>query len=822
MKNFLLITGFVLLYGLQLLGQQGTVKGVVTDEFSDDPLISATVYVEEESFGAVTDESGAYELSLDPGTYTLGFKYLGYVEITRKVTVESGSTTTLDIRLEPQGITGQEVVVSGSKRPEKLTESPATIETIYARELEEFASPNAGELLARQKGIDFFRAGVVGTGINIRGFNSNFNAKNLQVTDGRYSTLVATGLPFGPLNTVIKEDIERVEVILGPNSTMYGPNAHNGLVNTITKDPRTSEGTTLATTIGNQGMISGRLRHAQVINDKWSYKFSLERTQAEEFEYVDSVYIDRLDENGQPGSDGKVEAYDELELDRGIEFTKAEAALYYSPNANTDIIFNYGHSNSTYLSPTNVGRNQIKDWRINYYQLRLSGKNYFVQGYLTTSNTDSTYSIDDRTKQYWRGIDAGLSHQQAAGSQSYASGALFADASRRWNGEAQYFDNFFNNTLDVVVGAQYQLDQANSLSTYLLDENDNDYINVAQYGGYAHLEQSLPYGFRVLAAARADYHEIYEFNFVPKLGLLKDFDNGTFRLTYGKGIAAPTILNMFGDLFSGLILGNAEGFTLTDGTMVDPQRVEQLQTIEVGYKGQHFKRKLFVDANAYYNISEDFLSPVQVIGVAEERGGVPIEEVQTGFGIYNGLVATYLNFGMFDTYGFDIGLNYYINNQFSIGANYSYFGYEIDENNLSNDFNNDGVVNKLDILVNAPRNKGNISFNYNGDKFFCTLFMRWVEAFDYFSSFQIAAETQDLVYRGVPVVADARSADSYNYGPLGGFTSVDVNLGYRVNENFTISGQVTNLFDVEMREFTAAPPTGRLYSVDFKMKLPIK
>ena len=71
-----------------------------------------------------------------------------------------------------------------------------------------------------------------------------------------------------------------------------------------------------------------------------------------------------------------------------------------------------------------------------------------------------------------------------------------------------------------------------------------------------------------------------------------------------------------GDLFGGLILGNAEGFTVfnADGSgstrEVDRQRVEKLQTIELGYRGQVIPNKLFIDANAYYNISEDFLSPV--------------------------------------------------------------------------------------------------------------------------------------------------------------------------------------------------------------------
>ena len=178
--------------------------------------------------------------------------------------MQTGEKATLDFTLSV-GASFDAVVVSGSKKPEKLTESPATIETIFAREIEEYAG-NPGELLARQKGIDYFRAGIATPAFNIRGFNSNFNSKNLQVTDGRFSNLIATGLPLGPLSTTIKEDIERMEVILGPNATLYGPNAHNGLLNTITKDPRTSAGTTIALNPGisgdGDGFYSARLRHA--------------------------------------------------------------------------------------------------------------------------------------------------------------------------------------------------------------------------------------------------------------------------------------------------------------------------------------------------------------------------------------------------------------------------------------------------------------------------------------------------------------------------------------------------------------------------------
>lgn len=468
-----------------------------------------------------------------------------------------------------------------------------------------------------------------------------------------------------------------------------------------------------------------------------------------------------------------------------------------------------------------MGRNQIRDWNIFYTQAKLVHNNWFAQIYHTWSHTDSTYAIDDRTKAYYRlkAANPEMPESELA-RRSLESGALFRDASRRWNGEIQY-NNDIDNRFFYTFGVQSQYDMANSRGTYLLDENEDDYITIAQHGAYGQFDYRFGDGLKATAAFRGDFHGVYGFNFLPKFGLVKSGDWGGVRLTYSQGIAAPTILNMYGDLFGGLILGNAEGFTLADGSKVEKQRVEKLQTFELGYKGQVVPRKLFIDANAYYNISEDFLSPVTVVGVTTHRGNQPIQEVQSAFGTFGGLVATYVNFGRFHTHGFDLGMNYFFTDALSLSANYSYFGYTIDEDNLENDFNKDGKVTELDLLVNAPNHKASGALNYQGKKVFGSLFSRWVQAYNYYSSFQIASETIPGVnYRGMPIIENARSGDSWNYGPLGGFVTFDISAGYRINEMFRLSGQVTNLFDTEQREFTAAPPTGRLFSLELRVDLP--
>jgi len=826
MKNLYLNLLFSLL-SVALFAQGGSITGTVTDSSTGEELIGANVVLKGTLNGDVTDLNGKYTISgVSDGTYTVVVSYVGYESQEQSVTV-SGSAE-VNFQLVEGTVFGEEIVVSGTRRPEKITETPATIEVISKKDLENWGSFNTGELLSRLKGVDYVRSGVVGTGINVRGFNSNFNAKNTQVTDGRFSSLIATGLPFGPLSPQIKEDIERVEVILGPNSALYGPNAHNGLVNIITKDPRSSQGTTFALGAGNQNVFTARGRHAQVLNDKISFKINFEYTRGEEFQFADSVYIDRTDNAGNGGPDGIKEGYEELDLDNEFEFIKGGASIYYALNDDSDIIFSYDGSNSTYLAPTNVGRNEIIDWRVQTFHLRYVSPRFFAQTYFTLSDTKDTHSLDDRTKAYYSALDAGSTPEQAFAT-SLDGGARFIDDSKRWNTEFQY-----NNTwgdFSLVTGVQYQKDFAKSHGTYLLDEDENDFITVSQVGWYGQGQYNIGNGFKGTVAVRADDHEVYGFNFVPKLGLTKSIKRGTFRATYGQGVAAPTILNMYGDLFGGLILGNAEGFTVltfddtgaVSGTeQVEKQSIEKLQTYEIGYKGSIVSDRLYADVNAYYNISEDFLSPVTVVGVTTQRGSTPIEDVQSAFGVYGGLVATYVNFGQFETYGFDVGLNYLLTDDITLDFNYSFFDYPIDEDELENDFDGDGTVTKLDVLVNAPKHKGSFGVNYAKNKIFGNVFIRWVEEFDYFSSFQIAAETQDLTYRGTPIVENARSTDSFNYGPLGGFVNVDLGLGYKVTDKLTASAAVTNLFDSEYREFTASPFIGRLYSLELRYHIPKK
>lgn len=850
----------LLLVSAAAFAQRGTVTGKITDADTGDPLLRASVVLEGAATGAFTDASGMYSFEIPAGERTIIVSYLGYKTATSKVTVVAGQAVSLDVAMETTAFQGEEVVVTASRRAEKLTNAPATISVVNAQAISELPSFNVAELLGRQRGVDYVRSGVLGIGINARGFNSAFNPKNLQINDGRLSSLVATGLPLGALSTTVKEDIERIEVILGPSSALYGPNAHNGLLNTITKDPRTYQGTTVALGAGNQKVFTARLRHATKVNDWFAFKLSGEYTKGEEFDYTDTVY----------SVAGGVEfaKYPEYLLNREFNSARGEAGLYFKVAPKSDIIVGYGASNSNNIGNTNAGRNQIRDWRVSWGQVRYVSPHVYANLYHTWSHTDSTYAMNRRTLNYWSYKNAGVDEATAraksistfnfynAGTQSFIDlprGALFQDDSRRLNGELQY-NNSVGKLFDLIVGAQYQQDVARSNNTYLLDKGGD--ITIGQFGGYAQLERKFG-KMRAVVAARADNHDLYGFNFIPKAALVYTTDKGSARITYGKGIAAPTILNLSANIFGGLLLGNGEGFTVTEvdqatqsvvGTYeVAPLKVEKIQTVELGYKGL-FGSKFFLDANVYYNASQDFLSPSvniapergsfdhdnnpatpnipQIRGYATKRGDQAISELTATTTLPNGdkgadIVLTYVNFGQVNTYGFDASLSYAFSKKMSATVNYSWFGYDIDDTDLANDGNKDGKVNENDLPINTPANKLGVGLNYSSKRLFGSVFGRYVQTYDFFSGINVAAATNtDLIYGGNPVVEGKRVGTSFNYGPLGGFFNVDLSLGYKFGKHFTLAGQVVNLFGSEVREFVASPAISRLYSVELKVDLP--
>ncbi|MFQ6115227.1 MAG: carboxypeptidase regulatory-like domain-containing protein, partial [bacterium] len=596
--------------------QTGTIAGKVTDE-DGNPLAGANVEIVGTSMGAATSNDGTYLISnVAAGSYTLKTTYLGFEEMTMEVKVAAGETATVDFALAETTLYGETVVVTASRRPEKITEAPATISVISARDLDNYPAFGAGDLLARLKGVDFVRSGVNGVGINARGFNNAFNTRMLALTDSRNSMLAGgSGIPVGIMDPTIKEDIERVEVVLGPASALYGANAHNGIVNTITKNPRQYPGTTFV--VGGTGgtnssnAVSGRFRHAGAI-EKFAYKATFEYTQGQDYTFYDSVYV-------FSGAPFFRPSLPEKDPDFDFKHLRGTASLYYTILDQSDIILSYGYSRNSFFGITNAGRNQVKDWEFQYLHLRYVSPRLFAQVYNTWIDAGKTFNIATRTAFFDLNKNI-LGQDDATADAGALAAATFIDKSRRLNAELQY-----NNTFGgfyTVVGVNYQHDHVNSEGNYLLDAEGP--IKLDHYGLSAQIEKDLPSDFKVVLAGRLDHIERFDEQFSPKVGLLWNHANGTWRITYGRAYVAPAIIFQDAFIFGGIIVGNGRGLTVQDAEgntrEIDRLETEVVNTVEVGYKGLP-SRNLYFDVNAYFSVFKNFVSPaIPVNGLVTKIG----------------------------------------------------------------------------------------------------------------------------------------------------------------------------------------------------------
>src|SRR5690606_21894347 len=189
--------------------------------------------------GTVADDQGAYRIgALPAGTYTIVVTRIGYTpKRTPGVVVGAGQTVSLDI--EVGGITAilNQVVVSSSRSPEKVLEAPASVSVVGEAAIAARPSVTAVEHLKNTPGIDISQGGLIQSNVVARGFNNIFSGSMLMLQDYRFAGVpsLRVNVPF--LFTGSNEDIERIEVLLGPASALYGPNSANGVLHLITKSP---------------------------------------------------------------------------------------------------------------------------------------------------------------------------------------------------------------------------------------------------------------------------------------------------------------------------------------------------------------------------------------------------------------------------------------------------------------------------------------------------------------------------------------------------------------------------------------------------------
>ncbi|MGA9121557.1 MAG: TonB-dependent receptor plug domain-containing protein, partial [Bacteroidota bacterium] len=221
----------------------GQIAGRVTARENGEGLVGVRVYLVGTVRGVSTDMHGDFVIpNLAAGKYSVMFSSLGYRRETRpEIVVEEGRTTTVDVALESVPIETDPIVVTANKREQSLEEVPVSISVLDATDIARRNAQTIDEALRYIPGVN-----ITGTQVNIRG------SSGYSLGAGSRVLMLLDGIPFiagdtGELNfeSIPMEEVDRIEVVKGASSALYGSNALGGVINLITKPIAEGSATTV-------------------------------------------------------------------------------------------------------------------------------------------------------------------------------------------------------------------------------------------------------------------------------------------------------------------------------------------------------------------------------------------------------------------------------------------------------------------------------------------------------------------------------------------------------------------------------------------------
>lgn len=515
-----------------LSAQTGTVTGRVVDSASGAPLPRATVRlldsVSTTPRGAIGGADGSFVIrGVPPGSYRLVVSYAGYAQLERpNVVVRAEGTTQLgDLILHHSFTRRPGIVVSASRRPQKETEAPASVTVIDARQIATQPALTEVDHLRTVPGLDIVQNGLTQNTVVARGFNNAFSGSLTVLTDYRIASVPS--LRFNAYNFIplVSQDIEQIEVVRGPGSALYGPNAANGVLHTLTRSPFASTGTWFSLAGGERDIVQAQARHAGTIGDRIGYKLSAQYMRGTDWSTVDSTEIqaraDFLADTANAGVNP-----DTLKIgarDSAIERVAAELRVDWIPTDDLTLMLNAG-VNDAIRNPeiTGVGGAQSRDWLSSYVQVRALWKEFFVQAFYNRSDAGGSYLL--------------------------RTGQPVVDRSGQFVAQAQH-STTIGEPLKLTYGLDYLLTMPETEGTITGgNENDDD---ITEVGGYVQGEYAiLPDRLEATGALRVDHHSrIDEPIISPRAAIVwHPLENQTLRLTWNRAYSSPTTNDLFLDI----------------------------------------------------------------------------------------------------------------------------------------------------------------------------------------------------------------------------------------------------------------------------------
>ncbi|WP_136667627.1 TonB-dependent receptor [Flavobacterium sp. H122] len=425
---------------------QNTISGTVTDDKSQ-PVPGANVKIVGTTQGTSAGFDGKFTLKTSSQfPFELEVSMVGY---SSQVVTVSSKEQEIVVVLSEQSTSLNEIVVSASRAPERVLESPVTIERMGLKEVKNTTAPSFYDGLENLKDVHFNTSSFNFKSINTRGFATVANSRFMQLVDGMDNSSPALNFVLGNLLGVSDVDVASVEILPGASSALYGANAFNGIMFMNSRNPFNKEG---ISAYFKYGMTSQKaagenpyrdfgIRAAKKFTDHFAAKANFTYMSATEWIADDqrdladnltgfpnnpnydglNIYGDEVSTNIKgvgaalaqrglipasavnllPNYNVARTGYAERDLnDNKIESAKFDASLHFRPWVNSDSKFaknieiigqhKLGFGNTVYQG---ANRYKLKDFFMDQTKIEIKGDNFFVRGYRTSENAGNSYDM---------------------------------------------------------------------------------------------------------------------------------------------------------------------------------------------------------------------------------------------------------------------------------------------------------------------------------------------------------------------------------------------------------------------------------------------
>ncbi len=540
-KSITTTLSFLFIFSMAI-GQNGNINGKIS--LNNEVFSFITIILDKDEIGTVSDENGEFKLNNIPyGKYTLTASYVGYDAVSQEIELnQSNLTLDLDFKTKTRQVIANDIVVTGTKTFKRQTDSPVIVNVINSQTLDNVQACNLSEGLKFQPGLR----------VETDCQTCNYTQLRMNGLGGGYSQILINGRPiFSPLTGLYGMEqiptnmIERIEVVRGGGSALYGSSAIGGTVNVITKIPKKNSFDINYNFQSINGDATDQILNGNttVLNSKGNVGTSI---------FVNKRKRETYDHNGDNFS----------ELPE-LENNSFGANLFFQPTKNQKIEVSLSSLNEYRYGGEMVDKPahetlQAEERTHNVlvgsldYQLNFNNDNSSFIAYAAGQNTSRDHFTgiapddEDEVLEYILNAPYGTSENH-----TLQSGVQINHR----------FQNFIGGTNVVTFGTEYVVDD-------VLDVIEAYNYKVDQLtknaGAFLQSDWEISPSLNLLTGVRADKHNLLDKTILsPRLSLLYKLKNSTqFRATWGTGFRAPQAFDA--DLHIAFAGGGISRISLSD------------------------------------------------------------------------------------------------------------------------------------------------------------------------------------------------------------------------------------------------------------------